>query len=215
VGCDTLLLGVTGSVGALSMPAYAGMFRQYFARDVFVMMSPAAARFVTPYAFELYTDHAVFCDTFDRGEGVKVAHVELCARADLFVIAPATANILGKCAAGVCDELISTAVVACTAPVVFVPSMNDVMWRSKVVQRNVATLRELGHHVLEPARGLEIVDLKPSFGAMPSFQELVHGLRAVLAPGRSAPRAALSRSRSSRRNAAHPRPSARRPGRRS
>jgi phosphopantothenoylcysteine synthetase/decarboxylase len=200
------------------MPAYAGMFRQYFARDVYVMMSRAATRFVTPYSFELFTDHAVFCDTFDQGEGVKVPHIELCARADLFVIAPATANILGKCAAGICDELISTAVVACTAPVVFVPSMNEVMWRSKVVQRNVATLRELGHHVLEPARGLEIVDLEPSFGAIPPFQELVRSLRAVLAPGRNTrntSRSKVSRSRSSRRTSARRRPSARRPGPRS
>lgn len=179
--CDTLLIGVTGSVGVLTMPAYVRLFRQTLARDVHVMMSRAAQRFITPYSFELYTDHPVFCDTFDHSPDVKVPHIELARRADLFLIAPATANVIAKCAHGLCDDLISTTIVACTAPVVLVPSMNEVMWRSRVVTRNVAMVRELGHHVIDPREGFGIADMKPSFGAMPPFLELLEKVTEALA----------------------------------
>jgi phosphopantothenoylcysteine synthetase/decarboxylase len=185
VTCDTLVIAVTGSVGVLSMPAYVRLFRAALARDVYVIMSRSAQRFITPYSFALYTDHPVFCDTFEQHEGFKVPHIDLARRADLLLVAPATANILARCAHGICDDLISTTVVACQAPVVFVPSMNEIMWRSRVVQRNAALLRELGHHVIEPAMGFEIADNKPTFGAMPPFVEILEALTAILAGRRA------------------------------
>jgi phosphopantothenoylcysteine decarboxylase len=162
----TLLLGLTGSIGVLSMPDYVRMFRQTFAQHVHVLMSRGAQKFITPYTFELFSEHRVFCDTFERDEEVKVPHIDLARRADLFVIAPATANVIAKCAHGLC---------------VFVPSMNEDMWRSRVVQRNVGLLQELGHHVIEPTVGFEIADLKPTFGAIPSFPELTRKLQELLA----------------------------------
>jgi phosphopantothenoylcysteine decarboxylase/phosphopantothenate--cysteine ligase len=157
------------------------MFRQTFAQHVHVLMSRGAQKFITPYTFELFSEHHVFCDTFERDEEIKVPHIDLARRAELFVIAPATANVIAKCAHGLCDDVITTSVVACKAPVVFVPSMNEDMWRSRVVQRNVGLLRELGHHVIEPTMGFEIADLKPTFGAIPSFPELTRKLQEILA----------------------------------
>jgi len=179
---ELLLLGLTGSVGVLSMPYYVRMFRQTaFAEHVHVLMSRNAQKFITPYTFELFTEHDVICDTFERRDDLKVPHIELARRASLFVIAPATANVIAKCAHGICDDVITTTVVACRAPVVFVPSMNEDMWQSRVVQRNIGLLRELGHHVIEPALGFEVVDLKPTFGAMPLFHDLAQKLRELLA----------------------------------
>ncbi|MBI2648975.1 MAG: bifunctional 4'-phosphopantothenoylcysteine decarboxylase/phosphopantothenoylcysteine synthetase, partial [Thaumarchaeota archaeon] len=110
---------------------------------------------------------------------VKVPHAELTRSADLFLIMPATANIIGKAVNGICDDLISTSIVACQAPVVFVPSMNEVTWSNKAVQQNTQKLKTLGYYVLEPTCGYEITDMKQTFGAMPTFASILEQLKQI------------------------------------
>ncbi|TBR08549.1 MAG: hypothetical protein EPO62_06625 [Candidatus Nitrosotenuis sp.] len=174
-----LLLGVTGSVGVLVVPHYVKLLREGIAENVHIMMSYSAKKFVTPYSLRLYSGNYVFTDSFDISDEVRVPHIDLTRKCDMFVIMPATANIIGKVANGICDDLISTAVMACMSPVVFIPSMNPNMWFSKANQKNVSILKELGHHVLPPSEGYEVADMKPSFGSMPEFEEVADFLKNV------------------------------------
>ena len=177
---DNLLLGVTGSVGVLTVPHYIKLLRESIAEKVYVMMSHSAKKFVTPYTLRLYSGNYVFSDSFDISDDVRVPHIEITRKCDMFVIMPATANIIGKAANGICDDLISTAVMACVAPVVFIPSMNLNMWVSKANQKNVSVLKELGHYVLPPSEGYEIADMKPSFGSMPEFEVIADFLKKIV-----------------------------------
>jgi len=177
---NNLLLGLTGSVGVLVIPDYIKLFRESVAKRVDVIMSYSATKFVTPYTMRLYSGNYVFTDSFDITDDVRVPHIDLTRKCDMFVIMPATANIIGKVANGICDDLISTAVMACKAPVVFVPSMNPNMWNGKANQKNVSTLKELGHHVLPPSEGYEIADMKPSFGSMPEFEIIANFLKDIV-----------------------------------
>jgi phosphopantothenoylcysteine decarboxylase/phosphopantothenate--cysteine ligase len=151
-------------------------------------MTRAAQRFVTPYTFELYSDNPVFTDTFMMAPGVKVPHINLTRETDMFLVIPATANILAKAAHGIADDIVSTALLACEAPIVFAPTMNERMWDSPAVRRSVDVLRGVGRHVLEPHSGFEIATMEPSFGAMPPFLALLPALQEIakLQPERSA-----------------------------
>lgn len=171
--CQNLLVGVTGSPAALSMPQYVLLLRQTLARQVRVMMSRSAQRFVRPYTMRLFAGSWVYTDTHRAAGGVLVPHIELTADADLLLVMPATANIVAKAAGGICDDLISTAIVACPAPVVLVPAMNTTMWRSRVVQRNVAQARDLGYHVVDPGIGLQLADLQEGHGQMPPLEHIL------------------------------------------
>ncbi len=183
--CGNLLVGVTGSVGALNVPLYLFLFRQSFAKEIHVMMSRAAQKFVRPYAIRIVSGNPVFTDTFEVTNEVGVPHIELTRSAELLLIMPATANIIGKAANGICDDLISTSIMACRAPIVFVPSMNEVMWTNKAVQQNIQKLKVLGHHVIEPAYGYEVSDMEQTYGVMPSFASLLDQLTSIFARTRS------------------------------
>ncbi len=188
--CERLLLGVTGSPAALSMPQYVLMMRQSLATTVHVMMSRGAQRFVRPYTMRLFAGGWVYTDTHQVAGSVLVPHIDLTQDADLLLVMPATANLLGKAAHGICDDLISTAVVACPAPVVLVPAMNGTMWRSRAVQRNVGLARELGYHVVEPGIGLQLADMKEAPGVMPPLEHILGDLIGIVAAHRQAARTA-------------------------
>ncbi len=179
--CGNLLIGVTGSVGALNVPLYLFLFRKSFAKEIHVMMSQAAQKFLRPYALRMLSGNPVFTDTFEVTNEVRVPHIELTRSAELFLIMPATANIIGKAANGICDDLISTSITACRAPIVFVPSMNEVMWTNITVQQNIQRLKVLGHHVIEPAYGYEVSDMEQAYGVMPSFASLLDQLTSIFA----------------------------------
>lgn len=177
---NNLLIGATGSVGILEMPHYIKRFRENIAENVYIMMSHSAKKFITPYTMRLYSGNYVFTDSFDITDDVKVPHIDLTRRCDVFVVMPATANIIGKAANGICDDLISTAIMACTSPIVFVPVMNPALWFNKATQRNISILKEFGHHVLSPSEGYEIADMKPSFGSMPEFDVIVNCIKDIV-----------------------------------
>lgn len=185
----SLLLGITGSVGAVVMPQFVVGLRCQGIERVRVLMSAAACKFVTPYAMQLHSGQEVFTDCFAHGEDILVPHIEVTRQADLFVVMPATANVLGKAANGICDDLISTVAVAASCPVMFVPSMNSVMWENPVVQKNIQTLRDVGHTVLEPAQGIEISNLEPTFGCMPPLTRVTDEIARLLSKAVAAKKA--------------------------
>lgn len=118
-------------------------------------------------------------------------HIQLTRWAQLLLIMPASANTLGKAAHGLCDDLTSLCIISSRSPVVFVPSMNEVMWDKPAVQRNVQQLREVhGYHVIEPTTGYEVSDLSAARGAMPSLKQVFAALRQLptSCPDTDAPR---------------------------
>ncbi|MDF9408020.1 MAG: Coenzyme A biosynthesis bifunctional protein CoaBC [Pelotomaculum sp. PtaB.Bin013] len=121
--------------------------------EVRVIMTRAAQEFVKPLTFQTLSGHHVYTDLFERTFGGPVQHIDLASGSDLIVLAPATANIIGKAANGIADDLISTVVMAATCPVLVCPAMNVNMYNNRVVQRNVTILRDLGYHIAEPGVG--------------------------------------------------------------
>ncbi|QOS97407.1 Mersacidin decarboxylase [Brevibacterium sp. JNUCC-42] len=146
-----LLVGVSGSIAVLGLPAYLGMFRATF-KEVKVIMTEAATKLIAPSTILLLCDE-VFIDE-DLGLEKKMNHVELARWADLFVILPATANVIGQAANGVALNLLTSTILAHPNPVMLFPNMNRLMWTKKVVQRNVNQLREDNHIVVTPVEAM-------------------------------------------------------------
>jgi len=162
------------------LPSYILQIRKELNVRVQVMASKNATKFVTPYALKLHSGNEVFTDSYDTTDDVLVPHIKLTSEADLVLVMPATANILAKSAYGICDDLISTAIVAATAPVIFVPSMNESMWFSKTVQRNIQLLLDTGFYIIEPRKGIEIEGMKDTHGVMPALRDIMLVLKQVL-----------------------------------
>jgi phosphopantothenoylcysteine decarboxylase/phosphopantothenate--cysteine ligase len=147
-----VVLGVTGGIAAYKAVEVASRLRKLGA-TVYVVMTRAAANFVTPLTFREISGNPVVTTLWDEPKMWNVEHIALAARADLFLIAPATANVIGKLAAGIADDMLTTAAMATTAPVLLAPAMNCDMYRNPVVQANLARLAGLGYHILPPDDG--------------------------------------------------------------
>lgn len=147
-----VVLGVTGGIAAYKACELASRLRKAGAQ-VYVIMTKNACQFVAPLTFETLSNHPVATDTFARPETWEVEHVALAKRADVFVIAPATANILAKMACGLADDMLSTTVLATRAPVLVAPAMNTGMWDNPATQENVERLRQRGVHFIGPEGG--------------------------------------------------------------
>lgn len=147
-----IVLGVTGGIAAYKACELLRLLQKQ-GMDVYVVMTKHAAQFVAPLTFETLSGHPVALDTFERPATWEVEHIALAKRADLFLIAPATANIIGKMANGIADDMLSTTVMATKAPVMIAPAMNTGMWENPATQQNIATLVSRGVHVVAPASG--------------------------------------------------------------
>lgn len=147
-----VVLGVTGGIAAYKACELLRLLQKQGA-DVYVVMTKNAGRFVAPLTFETLSGHPVACDTFERPATWEVEHVALAKRADLFLIAPATANILAKMACGIADDMLSTTVLATRAPVLVAPAMNTGMWENPATQHNLSVLVSRGVRVVAPASG--------------------------------------------------------------
>ena len=147
-----VVLGVTGGIAVYKACELLRLLQKR-GIDVFVVMTQNACRFVAPLTFETLSGHPVAVDTFDRPQTWEVEHIALAKRADLFLIAPATANIMGKMACGIADDMLSTTVMATRAPVLVAPAMNTGMWENAAVQQNVKMLRARGVEIDAPVSG--------------------------------------------------------------
>lgn len=148
----TIVLGVSGGIAVYKAAALTSKLAQSGA-DVHVIMTESAMKFVSPLTFQTLSRNRVHTDTFDEQDPSVVGHIALADRADLFVVAPATANIIGKLACGIADDMLSTTLLATTAPVVMAPAMNVHMYQHAAVQENMQTLRRRGVRFIEPGVG--------------------------------------------------------------
>lgn len=148
----TIVLGVTGSIAAYKTANLASMLVKLGA-DVHVIMTQNATKFITPMTFETLTDNKCIADTFDRNFSFDVKHVSLAKKGDLFMVAPCTANVIGKLATGICDDMLTTTLLATKAPIILAPAMNTGMWENPILQDNIQRLQRYGYHFVEPAVG--------------------------------------------------------------
>ncbi|CAG9611125.1 Cysteine/Cysteine sulfinic acid decarboxylase [Bacillus rhizoplanae] len=147
-----ILLCVTGGIAVFKAAALTSKLTQAGAL-VKVIMSESAMKFVAPLTFQALSRHDVYTDTFDEKDSAVIAHIDLADWADVVLVAPATANIIGKLANGLADDMISTTLLATTAPVWIAPAMNVHMYENPVVQKNMQTLKKLGYTFIEPGEG--------------------------------------------------------------
>ncbi len=149
----TVLLGVSSSIAAYKICNLARMLTKLGA-DVHVAMTENAQNFVHPLTFETLTQHKCLIDTFDRNFEYSVEHVSIAKKADVVMIAPATANVIGKIANGIADDMLTTTVMACTCKKIIAPAMNHNMFHNPIVQENIEKLRRHGYEIIEPVKGM-------------------------------------------------------------
>ena len=149
----TVLLGVTGSIAVYKICNLARMLTKLGA-DVHVAMTPNSLNFVHPLTFETLTQNKCLIDTFDRNFEYSVEHVSIAKKADVVMIAPASANVIGKIANGIADDMLTTTVMACTCKKIISPAMNHNMFHNPIVQDNINKLKKFGCEIVEPVRGM-------------------------------------------------------------
>ena len=175
----SIVLGVTGSIAAYKMANLASMLVKLNA-DVHVIMTQNATHFITPMTFETLTNNKCIVDTFDRNFNFDVKHVSLAKKGDLFLVAPCTANVIGKVASGICDDMLTTTIMATKASVLFSPAMNTGMWENPILQDNLQKLKHYGYHIIEPVIG-RLACGDTGSGKMPSEEVLLEHILLYLA----------------------------------
>ncbi len=175
-----IVLGVCGGIAAYKAAELVRLYVKAGA-NVSVVMTAAAQQFITPLTFQTLSGRPVHSELFSLLQEQDIGHISLADRADLLVIAPATANLIGKLAAGIADDLLTTTVMACKAPVLLVPAMNSNMWENPICRRNVAQLQQCGYQVMEPATGMLACGWEGQ-GKMPEPQAIRDQTQALLAP---------------------------------
>lgn len=166
----TIVLGVTGSIAAYKIANLVSMLVKQHA-DVNVIMTKNATNFINPITFETLTSNKCLVDTFDRDFQFNVEHVALAKRADIFMVAPASANVIGKIAGGIADDMLTTTIMACKAPKYIAPAMNTNMFENPILQDNIKKLESYGYNIIKPATGY-LACGDTGAGKLPSEEEL-------------------------------------------
>ena len=148
-----VVIGVTGSIAAYKIPNLARLLKKQGA-DVEILMTPNACNFINPITFESLLGHKCLVDTFDRYFQYSVEHVAVAKKADVLMVAPASANVIGKIASGIADDMLTTTVMACCCPKIVSPAMNHNMFHNPIVQHNIEKLTKFGYQIVEPAQGM-------------------------------------------------------------
>ena len=167
----TVVLGVTGGIAAYKMPNVARMLKKMHC-NVHVIMTQNATNFITATTFETLTGNKCLIDTFDRNFEFSVEHVAIAKQADLVLIAPATANVIGKIAGGIADDMLTTTVMACTCNILIAPAMNHNMYHNSIVQENIEKLKRHGYEIIDPVCGM-LANGDTGDGKLPSEETLV------------------------------------------
>ena len=168
----TVVLGVTGSIAAYKIVDLASSLKKLHA-DVHVIMTKNALNFITPITFETITGNKCLVDTFDRNFEFNVEHVSLAKKADIFLVAPASANVIGKIANGICDDMLTTTLFAFNKIKLIAPAMNTNMYLNPILQDNLLKLKKYGYEIINPATGI-LACGDNGVGKMPSEEELLN-----------------------------------------
>lgn len=180
----TILLGVSGGIAAYKACGIASKLRRAGA-DVHAIMTPNAKEFVTPLSLQTLTRNFVHCEQFLPADSWRPEHIELARKADLLVIAPATADVLAKLATGICDDLLTTMVLATTAPVMLAPAMNPIMWEHPATEHNLSILQDKFHYSIIPPEMGEVACGDWGIGKMASVDIVVATIAARLVAQKS------------------------------
>lgn len=167
----TVILGVTGSIAAYKIANLTSMLVKQHA-DVYVLMTKNATNFIHPITFETLTNHKTLVDTFDRNFNYNIEHVSLAKKADLVLVAPASANVIGKIANGIADDMLTTTVMACKCKKLIAPAMNTQMFENPIVQDNIKKLEHYDMTIIQPDVGL-LACKDVGAGKLPSEQVLM------------------------------------------
>ena len=167
----TVLLGVTGSIAAYKIVSLASALKKLDA-DVHVIMTKNATNFINPLTFESLTGNKCLVDTSDRNLKFQVEHVSIAKKADVVMLAPASANVIGKIAHGIADDMLTTTIMACKCHVFISPAMNTNMYTNPILPDNLSTLRKYGYEIIEPASGY-LACGDTGAGKMPEPEELL------------------------------------------
>ena len=175
-----IILGITGGIAAYKAIELARLFIKSGA-SVWPVMTKASANFITPLTLQTITGNPVALDMFDLTEESRISHIELAEKADIVVVAPATANIIGKAASGIADDLLTTVIMATRAPVLFAPAMNSNMYENKIVQTNIERLKKIGCSFIGPEEG-ELACGYEGRGRLAPIEDIVDAAEECLAP---------------------------------
>jgi len=174
-----ILLGVTGSIASFKACDLIGLLRRK-GHSVRCVMSRYAKHFVTPLTLETLSGKKVIEDMFDLPETRDPAHISLAEEADIILVAAATADVIGKVASGICDDILTCVVCASDRPVLFAPAMNDRMFNNAIVQENIKYLKDKGYHFIGPVVG-HLACGKDGIGRLAPLEEIVREAEKILA----------------------------------
>lgn len=177
-----ILVGMTGGIACYKIPMLVRLLVKE-ASQVQVIMTESATKFVAPLTLETVSNRPVFAQMFPQGEFVATRHIELAQWPNLLVIAPATANFLGKAASGISDDLLTTVVCASEKTVLVAPAMNPGMWQNQVTRKNVEYLRQVGFRFIGPEEG-EMACEQQGVGRMAEPESILAAIQALLASGK-------------------------------
>lgn len=175
---QTIVIGVAGGIAAYKAVEIVSRLKKA-GHTVYVIMTKAATEFVTPLTFREISGNPVVADMWEEPKTWNVQHIALASRADLFLIAPATANIIGKIANGIADDMLTTTVMATKAPIILAPAMNTNMYLNPITQQNLNKLAGLGYHIVEPASGMLACGVDGP-GRLPEPADIVKKVKSLL-----------------------------------
>ena len=173
-----IVVGITGGIAAYKACGIVSFLKQQGA-NVDVIMTKNACEFITPLTLETLSSNKVVIDMFDRPDYMEVGHISLAKKADLFLIVPATANIIGKVANGIADDMLSTTIMATNAPVIFAPAMNNGMFENPIVQNNLEKLKLYGYKIIEPCVGHLACGYEAK-GKLPKNEEIIDYVKGLV-----------------------------------
>lgn len=173
-----IVVGITGGIAAYKACGIVSFLKSEGA-NVDVIMTHNACQFITPLTLETLSGNKVIKDMFQRPDYMEVEHISLAQKADLFLIVPATANIIGKVANGIADDMLSTTIMATKAPVIFAPAMNNVMYENPIVQNNIEKLKKYGYKIIEPSVGHLACGYEAK-GKLPKNEQIIDYVKVLL-----------------------------------
>ena len=173
-----VVVGITGGIAAYKACGIVSYLKSEGA-NVDVIMTRNACEFITPLTLETLSGNKVITDMFERPDYIDVKHISLARKADVFLIVPATANIIGKVANGIADDMLSTTIMATKAPVIFAPAMNNGMYENTIVQNNLEKLRSYGYKIIEPSIGHLACGYKAK-GKLPKSEEIIDCVKVLV-----------------------------------
>lgn len=173
-----IVVGITGGIAAYKACGIVSFLKAQGA-NIDVIMTKNACEFITPLTLETLSGNKVITDMFERPDYIDVKHISLARKADLFLIVPATVNIIGKVANGIADDMLSTTIMATKAPVLFAPAMNNGMYENPIVQNNLEKLRLYGYKIIEPTFGHLACGYEAK-GKLPKNEEIIDCVKVLI-----------------------------------